>query len=108
MAEVASLWRARARVAAPSLLLPATVAVTIVAVLVAGGLHAAEVALAGLAAVAVVLVVMRRPLGSLGALLVFVPLQLALLSLLFRLGVPHGAARDLGYLNDLIVVRILG
>src|SRR3954447_9570237 len=88
-------------------LLPVPTAVAIAGVLLVGGLHVAEYAVAALAAVLGVVIVMRWPASALGVLLVFVPLQLATLAPLYRFGMPRHVVRDLGYVKDIIVLGLL-
>lgn len=90
----------------PLSLLPIPTALAIGGVMVVGGLHMAELAVAGLAAVLGLVIVMRWPARALGFLLVFVPLQLVILSLFFRLGVPRTVVKDLGYLKDVCVLGL--
>lgn len=91
----------------PLTLLLIPTAVVIAGVMVVGGLHMAEYAVAGLAAILGLVVVMRWPASALGFLLLFVPLQLVSLSLLFRFGVPRTVVKDLGYLKDIAVLGLL-
>jgi hypothetical protein len=91
----------------PLALLPIPTAVAVAGVMLVGGLHIAEYAVAALAAVLGLVIVMRWPASTLGFLLLFVPLQLAGLSLLFRLGLPRTVVRDLGYLKDIAVLGLL-
>jgi hypothetical protein len=88
-------------------LLPAPTAVTIAGIMLVGGLHIAEYAVAGLAGVLGLLIVMRWPASAFGFLLVFVALQLVSLSLLYRLGLPRTVVKDMGYLKDVVVFGLL-
>lgn len=92
---------------APLALLPIATAIAVGGIIVVGGLHIAEYAVAGCAGAIGLLVVMRWPARALGFLLVFVPLQLVTLSLLYRFGVPRTVVRDLGYLKDIVVLGLL-
>jgi len=91
----------------PLALLPIPTVVAIAGVMVVGGLHMAELAVAALAAALGLVVVMRWPASALGFLLVFVSLQLVSLSLLFRFGMPRTVVKDLGYLKDVAVLGLL-
>jgi hypothetical protein len=91
----------------PLALLTIPTAVAVGGVIVVGGLHKAELAVAALAGVLGLVVVMRWRASALGFLLVFVPLQLAALSLLYRFGVPRTVVRDMGYLKDIAVLGLL-
>ena len=91
----------------PLSLLPIPAAVAVGGILVVGGVHKAEYAVAALAAALALLIVMRWPASTLGFLLLFVPLQLAGLSLLFRLGLPRTVVKDLGYLKDVAVLGLV-
>jgi len=74
--------------------------------LVVGGLHTAALT-AGLAIGAVaVMVAARQPGVALGIIAVFVPLQVALLALVFRLGAPAAMVKDLGYFKDAMTFGI--
>jgi O-antigen ligase len=90
-------WRGHA---ASTIAAPAA-AIVVFGVLVGGGLHNAERAIAAVAGVVVLLLAARYPAATLGTLVVFVPLQTTLLSLAYRHGAPGGLVRDFSYVKDI-------
>ncbi|MBV9486101.1 MAG: O-antigen ligase family protein [Frankiaceae bacterium] len=71
-----------------------------------GGLHAAELTIGGAVTLLAVLAFVRWPGMAIGAVLVFVPLQVPVLAYLYKHGMPGVVARDLGYLKDAAILGV--
>lgn len=82
-------------------------AACVLGVLVDGGLKAAATAVGAVAAVAAIVGAARRPAAALGVVIVYVPLQLALLALLYHHGAPAAVVRNLGFLKEVMVAGVV-
>jgi hypothetical protein len=79
------------------------VAIFIFADLAFGGLRTSELTIVAIAGAGVLLFAARWPERALYVLVIFVPLQVALLSVVYKYGAPASAVREMGYLKDAIV-----